>query len=154
MGEKMSKFNKLSKDIPPTETDLTIEVEGEVTKKKFIGEFTCKIPRRKELCLIDKHRAFLNGSMPDLLDPQTLRFHHEISYLRYTVTESPKWWKEADLGYELYDGNVVTALYEKVLAFEVEWLTAVWGEEAVKKLQSRNEDKDGEVQEPTQEKGA
>lgn len=149
----MSKIKGLNKEVPPTESDITVDAIGEVTKKKFIGEFTCKIPRRKEQCLIDKHRAFLNGNNPEQLDPATIRFHHMISYLRYTITESPKWWKESDLGYELYDENVVKAVYEAVLEFEVEWLKDVWGEEAVKKLQTRSEDRNGEVQD-AEEKGA
>ncbi len=146
----MSKINGLKKDIPATETEFQLEAEGDVTKKKFIGDFTCRIPRRKEQCLIDKHRAFLNGAMPEQLDSATLRFHHMISYLRYTITESPKWWKENDLGYELYDESVVKAVYDKVLAFEVEWLKEVWGEEAVAKLQAKDGDQDGSVQEPAQ----
>lgn len=150
----MSKFKGLTKETPPTETDVQIEVVGEVTKKKFIGEFTVKIPRRKEQCLIDKHRAFLNGPGAENLESATLKFHHMISYLRYVVVDSPKWWQESDLGYELYDENVVQALYDKVLEFEVEWLKEVWGEEAVKKLQARQEGKDGSVEETTAEKGA
>lgn len=148
----MSKISKLSKEIPETTCEFQIEVEGDLTKNRFIGEFVCKIPRRKEQCLIDKHRAFLNSGLADQLDPRTLRFHHEISYLRYTITESPKWWKESDLGYELYDENVVRAIYDKVLEFEVEWLKEIWGEDAVKKLQARQEDRDGKV-EATQETG-
>lgn len=147
----MSKNNKLSREIPETSQDFEVEVEGEVTKKRFIGEFQCKIPRRKEQCLIDKHRAFLNGGIAEQLAPETLKFHHMISYLRYTVTESPKWWKESDLGYELYDENVVQTIYNKVLDFEVEWLKEVWGEEAVKKLQDRQEGRDGRVEEPQKE---
>lgn len=149
----MSKIKGLSKDIPDTTCDFQVETEGEVTKKRFVGDFQCKIPRRKEQCLIDKHRAFLNGSMAEQLDPATLKFHHMISYLRYTIVESPRWWKESDLGYEMYDENVVQAIYDKVLEFEVEWLKEVWGEEAVAKLQARQGDRDGKVEEP-QEKGA
>lgn len=150
----MSNFSKLSKDIPVTETSLQIDIEGEVTKKRFLGEFSCKIPRKKEQCLIDKHRAFLNGPQPEQLSPETLRFHHMVAYLRFTIdtVNSPKWWKESDLGYELYDENVVKALYDKVLDFEVEWLKEVWGEEAVKKLQAKNEEPNGEEAEA--EKGA
>lgn len=143
----MSKFNKIGKDIPPTETDFQIEVEGEVTKKRFVGEFSCKIPRKKEQCLIDKHRALLNGPQPEFLGADTLRFHHMIAYLRYTIIDSPKFWKESDLGYELYDENVVKEIYDKVLDFEVEWLKEVWGEEAVKKLQAKSEDSNGEAEE-------
>jgi hypothetical protein len=143
----MSKINALSKEIPSSECTFQIDVVGDVTKKKYVAEFTCRIPRRKEQCLIDKHRAFLNGSMAEMLDPATLRFHHMISYLRYTIdTESaPKFWKESDLGYELYDENVVATLYERVLAFEVEWLKAIWGEEHVAKLQRPGKN-DGEAE--------
>lgn len=148
----MSKFNKLSKDIPPIECDFTIDIEGHVTKKRFVGEFTCKIPRKKEQCLIDKHRVFLNGGMPEQLSPETLRFHHWISYLRYTITESPKFWKDSDLGYELYDANVVEDVYNKVLDFEVEWLKEIWGEEAVKKLKTENEEEDEEPKEEQKDK--
>ena len=137
----MSKNNKLSKIIPPSESQFEIEVVGEVTKKRFVGEFSCKIPRKKEQCMIDKHRAFLNGELAHMLDATTLRFHQMIAYLRYTlvVEDCPKWWKESDLGYDLYDSNVVEAIYNKVLEFEVEWLKEIWGEEAVKKLQAKSE---------------
>lgn len=139
----MSKNSKLSKTVPSAECEFTLDIIGDVTKKRFVGEFTCKIPRKKEQCLIDKHRAFLNGNFADMLDATTLRFHHMISYLRYTImTENaPKFWKESDLGYELYDENVVKEIYDKVLEFEVEWLKEIWGEEAVNKLQAKSEDK-------------
>jgi hypothetical protein len=146
----MSNNSKLAKEIPETSTDFTVQVEGTITKKQFIGEFTCKIPRRKEQCFIDKHRAALNGTTPELLEESTLVFHHMISYLRYTITESPKWWKESDLGYDLYDEHVVKAVYDAVLDFETTWLKKVWGDEAVEKLQSRGKDKNGEVKEPSE----
>ncbi len=136
----MNKFNRLNKEVPPTEETFTISIEGELTKKLYAGDFTCRIPRRKDQCMIDKHRAFLNGDVVDQLSPDTLRFHHMIAYLRYTIVDSPKWWKESDLGYDLYDENVVKEVYDAVLKFEVNWLTAVWGEEAVKKLQNGGKD--------------
>lgn len=146
----MNKINGLSKDVPDTTHVFMVDVEGETTKKRFVGEFTCKIPRKKEQCLIDKHRAFLNGDLATQLGPETLRFHHMISYLRYTVDDkvAPKWWKEADLGYELYDENVVKAVYDNVLDFEVNWLKEIWGEEAVANLQKG---KDAEPEEHEQE---
>lgn len=145
----MSKNNKLAKDIPDTEFSFTVDAEGDVTKKRFVGEFTCKIPRKKEQCMIDKHRAFLNGSQPEFLTSDTLKFHHMISYLRYTLIEYPKFWKETDLGYELYDESVVQAVYDKVLEFEVDWLKEVWGEEAVLKLQGKSESGSGEEEKET-----
>ena len=142
----MNKIKNLTKEIPPTTSEIQIDVEGEVTKKRFLGEFTCQIPRKKEQCLIDKHRSFLNGPSPENLDPATLRFHHMISYLRYTITDSPKWWKETDLGYELYDDNVVTSVYDAVLEFENAWLKKIWGEEEFnRKFAPRQEGRNDEA---------
>lgn len=114
--------------MPLTQHTFTIDVEGELTRKRYVGEFTCRIARRKEICLIDKHRAYLNGELVDQLSADTINFHYMIAYLRYTLTETPKFWSEADLGYDLYDANVVRAVYEQVLAFEESWVKQIWGD--------------------------
>jgi hypothetical protein len=145
----MSKVNGLQKEMPPTEDTFTVEVEGEVTKKRYLGEFTCKIPTRKEQCMIDKHRALLNGDIVDYLTPSTLAYHHKIAYLRYTLTQYPKFWQDADLGYGLYDGNVVNEVYDHVLSFEKKWLTEVWGEEALS-----NFEVEPEIEQPKPKKKA
>lgn len=138
----MSKSSKLGKKLPEMDGDFQVEVIGNITKKRVIGEFSCKIMNRKERALVAKHRAFLNGEMASQLDIATLRFHMMISYLRYALTDYPKWWKEADLGYELYDENIVKEVYDKVLEFEEEWIKEVWGEEAVNKLKTEDEEED------------
>lgn len=77
-----------------------------------------------------------------------------ISYLRYTlnVKECPRWWKESDLGYEMYDENVVEAIYDKVLEHEVQWMRAVWGDEHVDQLLGKGKQDVGE--EAGKQKGA
>lgn len=150
----MSNFNKLNKDVPDSlSPEILVDVVGDVTKKRFVGSFQCRIPRKKEQCLIDKHRAFLNGPSPEQLDPDTLRFHHMIAYLRFTIdgANSPKWWRDNDLGYELYDENVVKNLYDQVLDFEVKWLTEIWGEEEIAKRQGKVEEPNGK---PAEKEGA
>lgn len=144
----MNKFKDLGKDVPPTEHEFTVDVEGQATKKRYIGEFSCKIPRLKEQCMIAKHKAFLNGDFAQFLDPATLKTHHMISYLRYTLDtkDCPKWWRESDLGYELLDMNVVEAVYNEVLEFERKWLAEIWGEEELKKLEEES-DESGEAEE-------
>lgn len=116
------------KDIPSTEFNFQIEVVGNVTKKRYIGDFTSRIPRMKEQSMIEKHEAILNGNIPQFLPPGILKLHRMISYLRYTVTESPKFWKDADLGFELMDINVVEEVYNRVLANEEAWMKQIWGE--------------------------
>lgn len=147
----MSKSNKLANDLPAMECDFVLDTEGELTKKRYIGEFTCKIMNRKERALVDKHRAFLNGDIADQLNPMTLRFHHWISYLRYALTDYPRWWKESDLGYELYDQNPIEATYEKVLEFEVKWAKSVWGEEEVQEVKGEMENEGDEEESKAEE---
>lgn len=138
----MNKNNNLGSDIPETTYDFIFESTGKISKKRYIGEFSCKITNTKEQCLISKHRAFLNGPNADFLDPGTLKIHMKISYLRYALTDYPKWWKESDLGYELLDHNVIDEIYEKVIDFEKSWLKEIWGDELDEKSDESKEGTD------------
>lgn len=123
------KDKSLPREIPATEKTFQVDVIGKVTNKRFVGDFTCRIPRIKEQCLIEKHQAFLNGEMVQFLPPGVIKMHKMISYLRYTLSgDLPKFWKETDLGYELQDLNVVEKIYDEVLDFEEEWLKQIWGD--------------------------
>lgn len=126
----MSDIKDLKKSLPSMENSFSIvALEGILTKKQFEGNFTCKIPNMKTQALIAKHKAMLNGGMEASLDLGTRNLHHMLAYLRYTLTDYPKWWKENDLGYELFDINVIEEVYAKVLSFEKEWLESIWGPE-------------------------
>jgi hypothetical protein len=130
MEKIMNDVKDLKKSLPAMENSFSITaLEGMITGKKYEGNFTCKIPNLKTQALIEKHKAMLNGGLQASLDPLTLRLHHRLAYLRYTLTEFPKWWKDADMGYELYDGNIVEELYDRVMKFEADWMEAVWGPE-------------------------
>lgn len=118
----------LPKDIPHTQSGFQLDILGNLTQKRYLGDFTCKIPTVKEQCLIDKHQVLLNGEMPHNLKPATLKIHEMIAYLRYTLIDYPKFWKDSDLGYELRDPNVVQAIYDKVIDFENKWLKEIWGD--------------------------
>lgn len=130
----------LYKDLPPRELSFQIEVTGDITKQRYIGDFTTKIPNAKDQCFIAKHQAFLNGNFAEFLDISTLDFHKMVAYLRYTLTEYPKFWKQSDLGYQLIDMNVVKAVYNKVIEKEKEWLKEVWGDEYEDKFEGREDD--------------
>ena len=126
----MSKFEDLLKDLPDTEHDFVISnLVGNLTKRSYSGSFRCKITNVKTRAAIAKHRAMLNSGLDSGLDVGTTNLHHMISYLRYSLLEMPKWWKDADCGYELYDVNVIEAVYDNVLEFEKKWLESVWGPE-------------------------
>ncbi len=123
----MSK-NKDLTDLPSMELDFFFEGVGSITKKDFKGDFAYRMPNTKIQCLIDKHFAFLNGDLAHLLDPGTVKIHRKIAYLRYTLTEVPKFWKDTDLGYELMDHNIIDDVHDTVITFENEWMRQVWGE--------------------------
>lgn len=142
----MNNSNNLYKDLPPRELEFQIEVIGAISKKRYIGDFTTKIPNVKDQCFIAKHQAFLNGKFADFLDPQVLELHKMIAYLRYALVEYPKFWKETDLGYHLMDTNVIRAVYDQVLEKEREWLKDVWGDEYESKFEESEEDEQEEAE--------
>lgn len=129
MEKIMNNISDLKKSLPQIEGSFSIDMEGGLTKERFQGNFVCKIPNIKAQTAIAKHRAMLNGGFEEGLDIGTRNLHHMISYLRYTLTEYPKWWKESDLGYDLYDVSIIEEIYAKVLEFEKNWYVEVWGPE-------------------------
>lgn len=127
----MNDINKLDKEIPDTAHVFQVDVVGQVTRKRFLGEFRCRVPTLKDQCLIGKHEATLNGEYGSFLAPGIQKLHKMVAYLRYSIVDSPIFWKDSDLGYALRDANVVEAVYDEVIAFEEKWLESIWGKEEV-----------------------
>ncbi len=128
----MNDNNSLLKELPETTHSFQIELTGSVTKKRFLGDFTCKIPTLRDQALIDKHNVMLNGENPLYVAPGIQKLHKMIAYLRFTLTEFPKFWRESDLGYDLRDFNVIESIYNEVIDFEDKWIKAIWGTEEEK----------------------
>lgn len=127
----MNKINDLPEDLPETSHTFQIDIVGAVTKRKFVGEFVCKIPTIKEQAQIAKYEVFLNGDNPVFLNAGVLKVHKQIAYLKYTLTDIPKFWRDSEGGYDLRDPNVIAAVYDEVLAFEEKWYKQIWGEDIV-----------------------
>lgn len=125
----MNKNNKLASELPDTTHVFQLDLQGRITKKRFLGEFRCKIPTIKDQAMIAKHNALLNGEFPIYLDAGIQKIHKMISYLRFTLTDYPVFWRDSDLGYELRDDNIIEAVYDEVIAFENKWLEQVWGKD-------------------------
>ena len=119
----------LPEQLPATDGVFQIDVVGAVTKQRFLGEFGCKIPTIKDQAQIAKYEAYLNGEYPVYLNQGVLKVHKQVAYLKYTLTDKPKFWRESEDGYNLRDPNVLEAVYAEVLAFEEKWYRAIWGEE-------------------------
>lgn len=137
----MSKSTGLRSDFPEDTHEFQIDVEGNITRKRFMGEFKCVIPNVKMQCDIAKFRAYLNGDVVDHLDVSTKLMHQMIAHLKFTIVEGPKWWERSKDGYELRDANVIQTIYDAVLEFEQAWLKEIWGEELEE--QDLNEEAEG-----------
>lgn len=123
----MMPVDNLPKNLPEMETTFEIDVEGNMTKRRYQGTFTFRIPNMRTRAAADKERARLNEVAPELLDETVADFHQMVSYLRLTLIQVPDWWKASHEGYDLFDANVVTQVYIKVMQFEKEWMEKVWG---------------------------
>lgn len=115
--------------LPNMELTFNIQVVGDETKIPWVGDFTYRRPNLKERALIDVMWKKMNGDLTTI-DPDTFAYNEAISHLRFTLKEYPDWWKEADYGGNLYDANVILAIYAKVLEFENKWREKAFGGKA------------------------
>ena len=124
----------LPKNLPETNPFFELsDVIGEITKEKYSGRFECRIPNIRIQANIAKYIAFLDGGMTEALDQRTVDIHKMHAYCKHCIIECPDWFKESDYGYDLYDGNVLEAIYNKVLEKEEKWLQGIWGKKETKK---------------------
>lgn len=122
----MNEFKSLCKKLPDMQQELFFEATGEVTRITFSGTFKCKIMNNKERILVEKMSSSLNGNIEVPLTVSN--YNYMLSYLNYSLLETPRWWQDSDFGAELYDANVVEELYKQVLEFENSWTKSVWGD--------------------------
>lgn len=124
----MSSFKHLPKSLPKENPYFVLQpTEGDITKHSYFGDFECKIPNLRIVGQIDKYYRFLNGGMDATLDRQTLKLHKMTAYCKFTLTKYPEWFLESDFGLDLYDSNVLEAVYNHITTKEEEWLEGVWG---------------------------
>ena len=123
-------FKDMMKQLPSNLNSFNItDVEGMITKTKYSGNFVSKVPNLRIQADIAKFRGSLNGGDDSGLDMGTRNLHHMIAYLKFVLTEHPKWWEEADFGYELYDMNIIEAIYDEAIKLENKWVKDAWGDE-------------------------
>tara|TARA_R110000868_G_C10973188_1_gene771482 strand:+ start:25727 stop:26113 length:387 start_codon:yes stop_codon:yes gene_type:complete len=122
----MSELKHLPKSIPAKDFEFQIDVVGKLTGERYHGDFKCKIPNNRMQANIAKHKARLNAGYDATLDSGTKNMHHMNAYCTYTITSSPAWFLETDYGYDLFDIDVLEAIYDEVLRLEEEWINKVW----------------------------
>lgn len=125
----MSRIKNLPKSLPTKNPYFSIDLEGELTKKHYEGDFETSIPNIRTQTLISKYKAFLNGGFDKVLDASTLNIHHMVAYCKTCLEVYPEWFKDSEFGLELYDLNVLDSVYEGILEKEREWYDSVHGTE-------------------------
>ena len=107
----MSDSSNLPTKIPSTEFSFQINEKGIETSKTYTGEFTCRILTAKGKARANIKKAALNAGLENLLDADIRSFHLMVSWLDQALTKYPKWWEDAENGYNLYDANIVETVY-------------------------------------------
>jgi hypothetical protein len=105
------------KGFPQFEHTFDFNVQGSETKQNFMGSFTYVRPDIGTSSEIEKYKTRLDGDLANI-DKGMSFLHKMLSHLRYTFTDSPKWWEESNFGLKLYDVNIVSELYKIVMKFE------------------------------------
>lgn len=115
--------------LPSMDFPFDVAIKGRETGIMWTGKFKYRRPTIGHRSRIDVMRARLNGDL-ETVDTETKDFNEAISHLRWTIIESPEWWKDSNFGLDLYDGNVIGEIYSKVMEFEKEWRGKVLGDNA------------------------
>ncbi len=116
-----------STKLPSMEKTFYISVRGKETGRMYEGEFTYVRPNLHKKAEIAKMNVRLNGDLKNLpLDVHV--FNNMSSTLYHCVTNAPKWWEESNFGRDLYDVEVIEAIWKETEKFEDEWYEQVFGE--------------------------
>lgn len=112
--------------LPNMEHRFKIQLTGEESGINWAGEFLYRRPTLRERTMIEVMRKRMGGDLMTI-DAEVAGYNEAVSYLRFTLKEYPEWFRDTDMGGDLYDGNVVLEIYNKCVAFEAEWRKKTFG---------------------------
>ena len=106
--------------LPDMEYKFSIQSVGKETGINWVGDFVYKRPTINERSLIELMKTRLNGDL-NTIDPNIAYLNAAMAHLRFTLKDSPEWWKDSDFGGALFDVNLIAEVYEKCIDFEKAW---------------------------------
>lgn len=111
--------------LPKNESTFDFEHIGELTNKKYEGQFTVKCV----LSLADKRYLEIEKSRltADLMNPtgNLSALGSVIANLRVRVIEAPDWYNQAIMSLDILDEEVVFELYANCLKKSDEWRESI-----------------------------
>jgi hypothetical protein len=119
-------------DLPTNQVVFDFDFTSDLGKR-YEGQFTviCNLDMRKKHMLeLEKTRLMGNYSNPT---DELAGIAIILANLRHRIVNGPEWWKQSDGGYNITDSEVLTELYNKIVAAGVEWRTKL--KEKAQKLQ-------------------
>lgn len=102
----------------PSVHEFTIDEVGESSAEKFTGKFALKtvLTHREQLRRDELRRAYLGGfsATPSPRASNQAELFAEINVRISGDKGCPSWWKDADMGLELQDDNIVLAINKEL----------------------------------------
>ena len=124
--------------LPDMEFKFDVNVTGNDTGTVFEGHFKYKRPSLGARARIASTNARLNGDVENLGNSEIEELNYALSYLRHTIIDSPEWWENAFFGMELYDSNLVEAVYNKCMDFEARWRSKIHSDKKTDVMESKD----------------
>ena len=115
--------------LPKNEKQFTVEVEGDMTKQIYRGDFVCIcVPTLKQKADMSIMEARLNADLATL-DAGARSLHAMIAQTSVRLISSPDWWLASDGGRHLLDLSVMIEVFSKCIQAQNDWLKGVWKKE-------------------------
>ena len=108
-------------DLPKNEVSFVFDCVGEVTGKKYDGDFTvmCVLNMfQKRAYEVEKTRIQSDQANPSM---GLMGIGEVLANLRVRIIKSPNWWDDSNGGYDILDENMLVVLYDKVMEQEENW---------------------------------
>lgn len=126
--------------------ETTVKVDfheiGSDTGQAYEGSFTIKtLLSRRDLFIADERRRLILGTLGDSAPSSINGEAFMMGQLAVRIVDSPKWFKDADLGLDLKDENIVPLLFKLCVEKEQERKDDIKkkSEESLKKLSKKIE---------------
>lgn len=120
-------------ELPKMTHTFSINAKGKESQVHYIGDFTYVRPNLFKKIEISKMETRLSGDLKNLPD-ETKIVNGMIAQLFYCLTTYPDWWKDSNFGQNLYDLEILEAIWMECNNFEQEFHKKVYGDKSDKEL--------------------
>lgn len=96
--------------------DFSVDLIGDSTDERFVGDFSSKqrLSHRDQMQK-DVLKRGLVGADAQNASQDTLVRAEMFAHLSVSLQKAPSWWRENGNGLDLFDDNVLLAVYDKVV---------------------------------------